>query len=52
MASETKFATHKEAKDAGWYSRRHRTREESEAMKEAHPYTGRRNRKKRKSWVD
>lgn len=34
--STPKFPSHEEAKQAGWFSRRHRTREESEAAKTAH----------------
>jgi hypothetical protein len=45
MAIQSKFANAKDAAQAGWYSRRHETREESQAQKEKHPYTGKRGRR-------
>lgn len=44
------YATAAEAKKAGWYSRRHRTREESRAAKDANDLRKSTEVKKRTRW--
>ena len=44
--TDPKFAFSKDAKEAGWYSRRHETAESSREMKAKHPYKGKRGRKR------